>query len=93
MPFDQSAAALLAPPPAAVPLTEVAAGTRVRIVGVSGGGGLERRLTELGLPRGAELAVIGRMGRKGAMIVAAFGTRLVVGADMAEAISVAALGT
>ncbi len=91
MPFDQAAAALptSAPP---VPLTEAQVGARVRIVAVAGGGGLERRLTELGLPRGAEVAVIGRMGRRGAVIVAAHGTRLVVGADMAEAISVAALG-
>ena len=93
MPLDHCAAPVLTAPPAAGPLTEAAAGTRVRIVGVSGGGDQQRRLTELGLLRGAELSVIGRMGRKGAVIVAAHGTRLVVGADMAEAISVVALGT
>lgn len=93
MPLDQSAAAALAPLPAVAPLSEAAAGARVRIVAVTGGGGLQRRLTELGLLRGAELSVIGRMGRKGAVIVAAHGTRLVVGVDMAEAISVAAVGT
>ena len=89
-PLEQAAASLSfsAPP---VPLTEAEVGARVRIVGVAGGGGLERRLTELGLPRGAEVAVIGRMGRRGAVIVAAHGTRLVVGPDMAEAISVAPL--
>ncbi len=91
MPFDHSAAAVPVPLPTAVPLTEAVAGTRVRVVAVSGGGGIQRRLIELGLLRGAELAVVGRMGRRGAVIVAAHGTRLVVGVGMAERISVAAI--
>ncbi len=96
MPFDQASvrspvAVLSASPVASVSLAEAKVGTQVRIIGVQAGFGLERRLTELGLPRGAEVAVVGRMGRRGAVIVAAHGSRLVVGADMAKAITTVAV--
>jgi Fe2+ transport system protein FeoA len=89
MPFDRTNPATLANAPATLANAKI--GAHVRIVGVSAMAGVERRLTELGLPRGAEVVVTGRMGRQGAMIVAAHGTRLVVGYDMAQAITIASL--
>ncbi|MDA8230272.1 MAG: FeoA family protein [Magnetospirillum sp.] len=91
MPFDRSAVRDRDTAPSSASLASAGVGARVRITGVSGGGGLQRRLTELGLPRGAELVVVGRMGRRGPVIVAAHGTRVVVGSDMAEAIAVSVL--
>lgn len=74
-------------------LAEAAAGTRLRVTGIAAdsaaGPGLERRLLELGLPRGAEIQVVKRLGRREApVVVAAFGTRLAIGAPMARAIRV-----
>ena len=73
-------------------LADAPVGALLRIAGVAAGSGLVRRLTELGLPRGAEVTVVGRMGRGGAMILAAHGTRLVIGSDMAAAITVSPIG-
>jgi len=88
MPLDQT----LQRPPATMSLADAPVGSELRIAAVAPGSGLVRRLTELGLPRGAEVTVAGRMGRKGAVILAAHGTRLVIGADMAAAITVAPIG-
>ena len=79
--------------PDVFPLSEATPGARLRVSGVSAsteaGEGLERRLLELGLPRGAELHVVKRLGRRNApLVVASFGTRLAIGAPMARAIQV-----
>jgi len=79
--------------PEAFPLSDARPGARLRVSGVragdAAGAGLERRLLELGLPRGAEIEVVKRLGRGDApLVVAAFGTRLAIGAPMARAIQV-----
>lgn len=70
-------------------LADAQAGARLRVSGVDADPGLERRLLELGLPRGAEISVIRRLGRRNApLLVAAHGSRLAIGAVMARAIRV-----
>lgn len=88
MPFDQPVARS---PVTTHSLADASVGSEVRIASVAAGSGLVRRLTELGLPRGAEVTVVGRMGRRGAMILSAHGTRLVIGHDMAAAITVSSV--
>ncbi|HSV29457.1 MAG TPA: FeoA family protein, partial [Candidatus Omnitrophota bacterium] len=66
MPFDHGHKA-------SHPLTQAKPGQRVRVVAFAAGEGLERRMTELGIARGAVVEMVGRMGRKGAVIVAAHG--------------------
>ena len=70
-------------------LSDSQAGQTVRIASVMAGEGLERRLTEMGLSRGTEIQVVGRVGRKGAIIVSAFEDRMVIGHGMATRIVVA----
>lgn len=72
-------------------LSQAKPGARVIVLGFPAGEGLERRLTELGIPKGAEIEITSRMGPKGATIVAIHGSRIVIGADMAARIEVTAL--
>ncbi|MBI5163404.1 MAG: ferrous iron transport protein A [Magnetospirillum sp.] len=69
-------------------LAEAHKGERLLVAAVPAGPAVERRLCEMGLPRGAEVTVVGRMGANGAVIVSAHGTRLVIGAAMAAGIAV-----
>ncbi|MEW5727260.1 MAG: FeoA family protein [Pseudomonadota bacterium] len=89
MPLDIASSRPHLHPPA---LSGAATGSRLVVAGVSGGRELQRRLTEMGLPRGAEFEVVGRMGRHGAVIVSIHGTRVVIGAGMADKIQVASAG-
>ncbi len=79
--------------PDSQPLSAAAVGPLLRIVGVDGGQRLERRLHELGLPRGTTLRIVQRLGRNGATVVLAHGARLAVGADVARRIEVVPAGT
>lgn len=72
-------------------LSQAAPGVRWRVVGCSGGGPLERRLHEIGLPRGSEVRVVQRLGRRGATVVDSHGARLAVGAEVAAQIEVVAV--
>lgn len=83
MPFDS------APHGSLCRLSEAGPGARMRIAAIAAGSQIERRLCEMGLPRGTELVVVGRLGRRGAIIVSAHDSRMAIGADMAEAITVA----
>ena len=49
-----------APLPSLVPLATLAPGTRCRVMAVSGEGGIRRRLLEMGLCTGVEVAVLRR---------------------------------
>jgi len=71
----------------AIPLTMASPGERVRIMGFMGGKGLERRLTSMGLNRGADVEVIKSSG-PGPLIVAARETRIAIGYGMAKHILV-----
>jgi ferrous iron transport protein A len=62
-------------------------GARVRVVGLKGGNGLERRMTEMGLNVGAELVVRQRQG--GGLVVMRGETRYALGGGMAHQIMVA----
>jgi ferrous iron transport protein A len=62
-------------------------GARVRVVGLAGGNGLERRMTEMGLNVGAELVVRQRQG--GGLVVMRGATRFALGGGMAHKIMVA----
>ena len=64
-------------------------GEQVRIVGFRGHRGMERRLTSMGLKRGAEVEVIKSSG-PGPLIVASQETRIALGAGMAKKILVTA---
>jgi len=71
----------------AIPLTMASPGERVRIMGFMGGKGLERRLTSMGLNRGADVEVIKSSG-PGPLIVASRETRIAIGYGMAKHILV-----
>ncbi len=75
---------------AAFPLLLASEGERVRIVGFAGGHQLIRRMTDLGLPLGSELAIIHRQGR-GAVVVAKNELRIGLGAGMAHKVLVTAV--
>jgi ferrous iron transport protein A len=62
-------------------------GAHVRVVGLKGGNGLERRMTEMGLNVGAELVVRQRQG--GGLVVMRGETRYALGGGMAHQIMVA----
>lgn len=70
-----------------MPLVMTSPGERVRIVGFQGGRGLERRLTSMGLNRGAEVEII-KSGGPGPLIVASRETRIALGFGMAKKILV-----
>ena len=73
---------------AVMPLIMASPGEQVRIVGFQGHRGMERRLTSMGLKRGAEVEVIKSSG-PGPLIVASQETRIALGAAMARKILVA----
>ncbi len=73
--------------PTAYPLMMADEGARVRVVGLMGGAGLERRMTEMGLNVGAELMVRQRQG--GGLVVMRGETRFALGGGMAHKIMVA----
>lgn len=70
-----------------MPLIMASSGERVRIVDFLGGRGVVRRLTSMGLNRGAELDVI-KSGGPGPLIVASGETRVALGFGMAKKILV-----
>jgi ferrous iron transport protein A len=70
-----------------MPLTESGKGVRVRAVGLTGGGGLARRLTDMGLYRGATVDVLSG-GRHGPVIIRLGSSRLALGRGMAHKILV-----
>lgn len=72
---------------AIMPLVMASPGEQVRIVGFHGHRGMERRLTSMGLKRGAEVEVIKSSG-PGPLIVASGETRIALGAGMAKKILV-----
>lgn len=72
--------------PTAYPLMMANEGARVRVVGLMGGNGLERRMTEMGLNVGAELVVRQRQG--GGLVVMRGETRFALGGGMAHKIMV-----
>jgi len=72
----------------AFPMAEARPGARLRIASARGPR-LQRRLQELGLPRGALVTVLHRLGRRNAaLVVDAHGARLAIGAAMARDIQV-----
>ena len=71
----------------AIPLTQAAAGARVRLVGIEAGMGLVARLAAMGLVRGVELRVVSSRGR-GPVVVEVLGTRVALGHGMAAKIVV-----
>lgn len=73
------------------PLAMAQEGERVRIARLSGGHGLEIRLTELGLNVGSELLIAHRQG--GQLVVIRGEARLALGASMAHKIWVSRLET
>lgn len=70
-----------------MPLPMASPGEKVRIVGFLGGKGMERRLTSMGLNRGANVEVIKNSG-PGPLIVASRETRIALGYGMAQHILV-----
>jgi Fur family ferric uptake transcriptional regulator len=70
-----------------MPLIMASPGEQVRIVGFQGHRGMERRLTSMGLKRGADVEVIKSSG-PGPLIVASQETRIALGAAMAKRILV-----
>lgn len=62
-------------------------GETLRVVALTGGRNLARRLTEMGVPVGAELELV-QSGGNGPMVIAVGGTRLGLGRGMAQKIMV-----
>jgi len=73
-----------------VPLSEVAEGQKVRVVGVDAGVGLTSRLTAMGLTPGTEVLMVSNRGR-GPAVVEVRGTRLALGRGMTRKIVVCEL--
>ena len=71
----------------AFPLARGGKGSRVRIVALMAGKGLERRLSDMGLPVGAEIEILHREGW-GRMVVARDHARVALGAGMTHKILV-----
>jgi len=69
------------------PLAMAQEGETVRVVALTGGRSLARRLTEIGLPVGAELELVTAAGG-GQLVIAVGGTRLGLGRGMAHKIMV-----
>lgn len=70
-----------------LPLTMVRPGKTVTLAAVSGGLGLRRRLTDMGLKEGVKFRLVHSL-RPGPCIVNFGGTRLVLGHGMAQKILV-----
>ena len=70
-----------------LPLTMIRPGKTVMLVAISGGLGLRRRLTDMGLNEGVKFRIVQSL-RPGPCIVAFGGTRLAVGHGMAQKILV-----
>lgn len=69
-----------------LPLSMIAPGQRVKLVGITAGRRLRHRLTELGLTPGVELQVMQAQG--GPLLVSVYNSRLALGRGMAHAILV-----
>ena len=69
-----------------LPLSMVGTGQKVRLVEISAGTKLRRRLTELGLTPGVELQVMQDQG--GPLLLSVYNSRLAVGRGMAHKIMV-----
>ena len=70
-----------------LPLSMVGTGQKVRLVEITAGTRLRRRLTELGLTPGVELQVMQDQG--GPLLLSVYNSRLAVGRGMAHKIMVA----
>lgn len=71
----------------AVPLSMVQAGRTATIVGVCGGGGMVRRLADMGLIRGASLMVLNNAGA-GPLLVRVGESRVMLGRGVTRAVMV-----
>ena len=69
-----------------LPLSMVGAGQKVRLVEITAGTKLRRRLTELGLTPGVELQIMQDQG--GPLLLCVYNSRLAVGRGMAHKIMV-----
>jgi ferrous iron transport protein A len=76
---------------AAFPLSMADEGARLRVVALRGGGGLSRRLTEMGLNVGSVLTVHQRQAG-GGLVVSRGETRYALGAGMAHKVMVERVG-
>lgn len=65
-----------------VPLSEIPPGKEVVLAALQSGGGLQARLTAMGLKKGVRLKILHSTGR-GPCVVIAGGTRLCLGRGMA----------
>lgn len=79
---------MLAPTPAAFPLALAEENACVRVVAVRGSAAFAKRVADLGLNVGCEIAVRQREGG-GALVIARGATRFALGAGMAQHILVA----
>ncbi len=71
------------------PLMMSKEGDRVRVVALTGGAGLDKRMTQMGLNIGAELTVVLRQG--GGLVVQRGESRFALGGGMAHKVMVAPL--
>lgn len=71
------------------PLMMSKEGDRVRVVALTGGAGLDKRMTQMGLNVGAELTVVLRQG--GGLVVQRGESRFALGGGMAHKVMVAQL--
>lgn len=69
------------------PLMMSKEGDRVRVVALTGGAGLDKRMTQMGLNVGAELTVVLRQG--GGLVVQRGESRFALGGGMAHKVMVA----
>ena len=82
-----------APKPTLVPLSQLAPGSACRVMAVSGSGGVRRRLLEMGLCTGVEVAVLRRAPLGDPLELRLRGYLLSLRLDQAALIMVALLGS
>ncbi len=73
-----------------VSLAKLKAGNKAQILGISGGGCLEKRLMNMGIYKGKEVSKLSHIGLKGPVVVKVGRTILALGHGIAEKIQVEA---
>lgn len=68
--------------------TQLKPGQKARVLSILGGRGIEKRMLEMGIVPGTEIALIGKHPFRGPVIFQVGGVRIAVGRKMAESLEV-----
>ena len=71
-----------------VSLAKLKAGDKAQVLGISSGGGLERKLMNMGIYKGKEVAKLSHIGLRGPVVIKVGRTILALGHGIAEKVQV-----